>query len=537
MRIRRPNVVSVQLCAVVLAVSFAATVRAADRPLTIFESAAEASTDSPVDRAVFAQLEQRGIQPARLCPDHVFLRRVYLDVAGTLPTAAEAEAFIRDRKPGKRKALIDRLLAAGTYADYWAMKWSDLLRVKAEFPINLWPNAAQAYHRWIHDCLRENRPYDQFVREQLTSNGSNFRVAPVNFYRALQSKEPEALAKAVALTFMGERLDKWPEARRAGMAGFFSFIGFKGTSEWKEEIVFFDHIKAAKAATEGEAVTATFPDGTAMTLKLDRDPREVFADWLISPENPWFARNVVNRMWHWLLGRGIIHEPDDIRPDNPPSNPALLAVLERELLGSDYDLKHVFRLILNSRTYQLSAVPAAEDRAASEAQFANYAIRRLDAEVLVDALNQITGTTEMYSSYIPEPFTFIPEERRSILLPDGSITSPFLEMFGRPPRDTGLESERNNNPTAAQRLHVLNSTHVYHKIEKSRKLQAVMRAGRRDSRKVVRSLYLTILSRFPTEAELAVAEAYADKGIAAGNEAHIDLAWALINSAEFLYRH
>ncbi len=220
-----------------------------------------------------------------------------------------------------------------------------------------------------------------------------------------------------------------------------------------------------------------FPDGTPAHLSPDQDPREVFADWLIDAKNPWFARNIVNRVWSWLLGRGIIQEPDDIRPDNPPSNPDLLALLEQELVAHQYDLKHLYRLILNSKTYQLSCLPKAGD-AADDADFAHYPLRRLDAEVLIDALDQITGTTEDYSSAIPEPFTFIPENQRSIALADGSITSSFLEMFGRPPRDTGLESERNNRPTADQRLHLLNSSHVQRKIEQSPMLRNLTQAGR-----------------------------------------------------------
>ena len=212
-------------------------------------------------------------------------------------------------------------------------------------------------------------------------------------------------------------------------------------------------------------------------MSPERDPREVFADWLIDPKNPWFTQNIANRVWSWLLGRGIIQEPDDIRPDNPPSDPKLLALLEKELIASHYDLKRLFRLILNSKTYQLSSLPGT-DNPEGAAHFAFYPLRRLDAEVLIDALDQITGTTENYSSAIPEPYTFIPGDVRSIALPDGSISSSFLEMFGRPPRDTGLESERNNRPTADQRLHLLNSSHILLKLEQSRMVQNLMQSNK-----------------------------------------------------------
>jgi hypothetical protein len=481
-----------------------------------------------IDRVVFRQLNRLGIEPARDCSDAVFVRRVFLDVIGTLPTAQETTLFLQDRSPNKRRALIDRLLERDEFADYWTMKWSDLLRVKAEFPINLWPNAAQAYHRWILASVRDNVPYDQFARTLLTSNGSNFRVGPVNFYRAAQNTEPEALARAVALTFMGVRAERWPAERLAGMSAFFSAVGYKETLEWKEEIVFFDPGKRDPAKLAG----AAFPDGTPGRIPPNRDPREVFADWLVSAENPWFARAIVNRVWYWLLGRGIIHEPDDLRPDNPPVMPELLALLEREFVAARYDIKQLMRLILESQTYQLSPI-ARSDRPEAEANFAFYAMRRLDAEVLIDAINQITGGTEKYSSAIPEPFTFIPENQRSITLPDASITSSFLEAFGRPPRDTGLESERNNHVTAGQRLHLLNSTHIQRKIEQGPRIQSLLRS-RRPPREVVDTLYLTILSRRPTEEERATVVAYAET--TDPRSAGIDLAWALINSPEFLYR-
>jgi hypothetical protein len=326
---------------------------------------------------------------------------------------------------------------------------------------------------------------------------------------------------------MGTRAEKWPKERLAGMAAFFAQIGYKATGEWKEEIVFFDPGKPA--------LPAVFPDGTAAQVPPDTDPREVFADWLIAPQNPWFARNIVNRVWYWLLGRGIVHEPDDLRADNPPQIPELLAYLERELVASHYDLKHVYRLILNSKTYQLSSIPRTKN-AKALAHFAYYPLRRLEAEVLIDALCQVTGTTEKYSSAIPEPFTFIPDEQRSITLADGSVGSSFLELFGRPPRDTGLESERNNRPAAAQSLHLLNSSHVERKIEQSAKLRELVQAADKP-RDVVDGLYLTILSRFPTDDELKVVRGYAQSGSVERREVMIDLAWALMNSAEFLYRH
>jgi hypothetical protein len=481
---------------------------------------------SRIDELAFAKLQEKGITPAAPCSDGAFVRRIYLDVIGTLPTAAEVRAFLKDPNPNKRRLLIDRLLERPEFADYWAMKWGDILRVKSEFPINLWPNAVRAYHHWIRTAVRENWPYDQFARALLTSSGSNFRNPPVNFFRALQRKDGANSARAVALTFMGVRPESWPEERWSALTVFFARIGYKATLEWKEEIVFFD----LRKAVAGEAV---LPDGTKIALAPDLDPRYAFADWLITPRNPWFTRNIANRVWSWLLGRGIYHEADDLRPENPPSNPELMAYLEKELIAAHYDLKHLYRLILNSKTYQLSCLGVSV-RPEAAALFASYPVRRLEAEVLIDAICQITGTTERYSSPIPEPFTYLPPGFRAVSLPDASITSPFLEMFGRPPRDSGLESERNNNFNAAQRLHLLNSSHIQQKIEHGPGLAGLLDSGKAPQ-ELAEELYLRILSRYPTPEEVAGIAGHART--AQGRRLAVDIAWALINSAEFLCRH
>jgi hypothetical protein len=529
----------------------------------VFDSAAPAAPAGQIDRLVFARLASQKIQPV-LCSDAVFVRRVYLDVIGTLPTAKEARDFIADPDAaGKRGKLIDRLLERSEFADYWAMKWGDVLRIKAEFPVNLWPNAAQAYHRWVRSSIAANKPYDKFVREMLTSSGSNFRVAPVNFYRAIQVKKPEGIASAVALTFMGSRIDSWPKDRAAGTAVFFSQVGYKPTREWKEEDVFWDpyhtalitgatdpnvaRLLAASAPASDGPLTAIFPDGAKCLLPGDRDPRDVFADWLITPKNPWFTRAIVNRVWAWLLGRGIIHEPDDIRDGNPPSNPELLAYLEKEMATGGYDLKKLYRLILNSSTYQLSSLPPA-NAPKGGAAMASYPLRRLEAEVLIDAINKITGASDLYTSPIPEPFTYIPNSYSAVEIPDGSITSPFLALFGRSARATGMENERDNKVVPAQWLHLLNSSHIQRKLEQGANLKAIIDSPRKPS-DIVEDLYLTILSRYPTPQEVRSAEGYgattppSKTGKSASSvptkrrEDWIDITWSLINSTEFLFRH
>ncbi len=569
----------ISLILVTVVLALVGGVRSEETASSVYESSVVPVPTSRLDKIVFAKLARLGIQPV-LCSDAVFVRRAYLDVTGTLPTAEEAREFIEDPKTkDKRTALIDRLMQRDEFADYWTLRWGDILRIKAEFPVNLWPNAAQAYSRWIRESIASNKPYDVFARELLTSSGSNFRVGPVNFYRAIQNRTPEGIATAVALTLMGARTESWPSDRLADMTVFFSEIGYKPTREWKEECVFWDPFKLTEALQEekkakeakakadeakakknkkskkGKKVTDTeadevarplprvrtktlvgvFPDGTKVSLPPDKDPREVFADWLITPDNPWFTRSIANRIWAWVMGRGIIVEPDDIRDNNPPCNPVLLAYLEKELRTSHYDLHRFYRMLLTSKTYQFSSIPHSESPEA-KANFASYPVRRLDAEVLIDAINKITGTTDLYTSAIPEPFTYIPKDQPAIALADGSITSSFLTLFGRSARATGMANERNNEIDSAQWLHMLNSSHIQQKLERGPKLRAILTARRKIS-ETVEQLYLTILSRFPTDDEVKDAEQFLNKKGRSRYYAWIDLSWALINSPEFLFRH
>lgn len=509
-------------------------VKGGDDPIIApYESADSPVRATPIDLIVKGVLKKKGIAAARPCSDEVFVRRVYLDVTGTLPPQKDVLYFINSDDQKKRSKLIDVLLEKEDYTDYWTLKWCDLLRVKSEFPVNLWPNGVQAYHRWIRKAVNENRPYDQFARELLTSSGSNFRVPAVNFYRAVQGTDPEAISEMVALTFMGVRVENWSDNDRKQLAAFFSRVSFKKTVEWKEEIVHLD-------PSSETPLTAVLPDRKKVIVPVGDDPRKVFADWLITEKNPWFSQSICNRVWFWLMGRGIIHEPDDIRPNNPASNPELLQYLQAEFVSSGYDIKHLFRMILNSQTYQQSCI-SRSDSPYAEAYFAHYVIRRLDAEVLIDALNGFGNTHEKYWSPIPEPFTYIPEDNRTITLADGSITSQFLEMFGRPSRDKGYESEREHIPTEFQQLYMLNSVDTHRRVFRSPALKQIINQSGRDNRATIRRVYITLLSRRPTTTEMSITLKYfGGEGGRKGSNARAaiqDLAWALINTKEFLYKH
>lgn len=469
----------------------------------------EVEANNKIDEFVVAKLKELGIPPSELCSDQVFLRRVYLDVIGTLPTADEARAFLSDSDPRKRSKLIDRLLEYEEFADYWALKWGDLFRIKSEYPSNLWPNAVQAYHRWVRDSIARNKPYDRFARELLTSSGSNFRVPPANYYRAFLKREPQNLAEVTALIFMGARvgcarchghpMENWSLDDNVGLAAFFAKVRFKRTQEWKEEIVYVNPRQTMRHPGTNELVKPKFLGGNVLQQNAKKDPRVIFADWLTSPDNPWFARNIVNRTWFWLLGRGIVHEVDDLRSTNPPENPELLQYLEKELVSQNYDLKHIYRLILNSRTYQLSSKSNEWNRN-DVAHFSHYQVKRLGAETLLDAIGQVTERWDTYQSRIPEPFVRMPSGFRATHLADGSIGIPFLKLFGRPPRDTAFESDRDLQLSMRQTLHLLNSSDVQNKINASPRLKRLMKEHKEDS-KIVEEVYLATLSRFPAEEE------------------------------------
>ncbi|MDR0608955.1 MAG: DUF1553 domain-containing protein [Planctomycetaceae bacterium] len=498
-----------------------------------FDSKSEFKPKNKIDVLIAASLKRQKIEPSKRCSDEVFIRRVYLDTIGTLPNVQTVKDFLADKKINKRSKLIDHLLATNEFVDYRTLRWCDLLRVKAEFPINLWPNGAMSYYRWIHEAIRTEMPYHQFARTLLTADGSNFRDGAANFYRAVPQKDPETLAENVALTFLGVRTGTWTPEKLQQLAVFFSRVGYKETAEWKEEIVFWTR----KPLNTLEVV---FPDGTKGIVRPDQDPRDVFADWLVAPSNEGFNRNIVNRIWFWLFGRGFVHESDDFRPDNPPVHPETLDYLCQELVESNYHLKHLYRLILNSSTYQQSSIPNTKNHntdAKITELFAVYPIRRMEAEVLQDALSQIFEVPVGYSSEVPEPFTNIPARYRTIMLPDASITNSFLEMFGRPTRDTGMESDRNDNVTESQQLFMLNSTEINNWVTKFLRNYRNVERKPEEIRKMLDEVWLRFLSRYPTASEIRIAvEEIRQQEKSRGQKVQ-DIVWALLNTKEFLCKH
>jgi hypothetical protein len=358
-------------------------------------------------------------------------------------------------------------------------------------------------------------------------------VPSVNFYRAIQKKTPEGIAEAVALTFMGVRLSSMAEKKKNNLYTFFKKVGYKRTAEWKEEIVYYKSDTISGLMGSEVMKTYVFPDGSSVKIGSAGDPRKVFADWLISDTNKWFSKNAVNRIWFRLLGKGIIHEPDDIRSDNPASVPELLSFLEKEFVENEYNIRQIYKVILNSSVYQLSSIPLEPDNA-GEYVFAYYKPRQLEAEVIIDMICRLTGTAESYYSEIPEPFTFVPQNQRTVSLFDASITSPFLELYGRPSRDKGYELERNNTPASSQKLHLLNSSHIQKKIYKSKKLKKILK---KDGSEVVDYLYLSVFSRFPTAEEKEKVKLFTDSYRKIKGTKGMDVFWAMVNTKEFITRH
>jgi hypothetical protein len=498
-----------------------------------------------IDELVYGKLKSLGIPPSGTTTDQEFLRRVYLDAIGVLPTAKEARDFLADRAPDKRAKLIDTLLRRDEYADFWALKWSDLLRIKSEYPVRVWPKAVAIYYKWLHDSIAQNKPYNQLVTELLTANGSDFRNPAVNYYRAMQDHDPQTIGETTALVFMGARLgcarchshptESWNVKDDLALAAFFSKIRYKSTLEWKEEIVYAD-VRASLRDPKSRAVVAPkFLTGAAPEVAKEEDPRARFAQWLTAPDNPWFARNVVNRIWYWLMGRGIVHEPDDLRATNPPENAELLDYLAGELVSHNYDLRHIYRLILNSRTYQRSSAPN-QWNAWDTRHFSHYPIHRLTAEQMLDAISQTTETYEKFWSIIPEPYSNWPAGMRAEQISDGNTTCSFLDLFGRPGRDTPYESERSSEASLRQELYLLNSEQLAGKLASSPSLKRITTSKMKDP-ELVDEIYLMTLSRFPSADEKGKLVAYLGKNSAARPTAVQDVVWAVFNTKEFLFNH
>jgi hypothetical protein len=487
-----------------------------------------------IDDLAAARWKKLGLQPSPLCDDATFLRRVSVDLCGRLPTAAEARAFLADGAASKRARLIDQLLDSPDYPAYFAMRWSSILRNSNLAGAT---QAAAAFHDWIKDQIARNRPYDEFVRGIVAAAGEWPDAPAVNWYWQMRDDQLHQVTADVAQVFLGVRLqcarchhhpyERWGQDDYFGLAGFFTRLGRKSFGEPPPYY-------AASAVTTGENDPRTgktpepkYPDGPAATFAPEEDPRHALVDWMARPDNPFFARALVNRLWGHFLGRGLYHEVDDMRDSNPPSNPELLDALARDFVKHHFDVKHIIRTILNSRLYQLSSEPTDVNRMDGQ-NFARYYARRMVAEVFFDAVNQATGTKANFSG--------VAAGARAVDLPHEGFGSYFLDTFDRPRRVTGCECERSSGATLAQVLLLANSEEVENRLRAGEGLVARLVKAKKTTPEAVEELYLTAYGRRPTQAELDKALAYVGKQ-QNPEQGLQDVLWVILNSKEFMFNH
>jgi hypothetical protein len=485
-----------------------------------------------IDDLVARRLKTLNVRPSPEADDATFLRRISLDLVGTLPTPDEARRFLSDSRPDRRARLVDELFERPEFADYWALKWADVLRVDREA---LGRKRAYGYYRWIRDSVAANMPYDQFARAVLTAEGPLDEVGPASFYKVVP--KPGDAASTLSQVFLGVRIacaechhhpyDRWGQDDYFGMAAYFAPVAVTGGAR-AEELMARGQAVMKHPRTGGDVPAHSLASSpTPAPDSAEGDRRAVLARWMTAPENPWFARNLANRLWAHFLGRGLVEPVDDVRATNPPSDPDLLDALGRYLVDHKFDVRELMQAIVASRTYQASSEPNATN-ARDELNASRALLRRVEAEVLLDMVCQTTG--------VPEKFPGVPGGYRAIQLWDSKVPHYFLNLFGRPVRSSACECERNAEPSVGQVLHLLNAPGLHAKLAEED--GSIARLVRRvdDGAALVEELYLMFYSRFPTADERSAAVDFLRAGHSR-REAAEDLAWSLMNTLEFLFNH
>ncbi len=472
------------------------------------------------------------IPPSEICTDREFIRRAYLDVLGVLPAPEEVKSFLAEPEDKRRDFVVDRLFARPEFYDFWALKFADVFRSNGRL---IQTKGAYAFHRWIRESLERNVPMDQFVRALLTSEGSTFRNPAANYYRI--SRDPETAMETTAQLFLGVRIqcakchnhpfERWTQDDYYGFAAFFSQIGRKKGSLPDEEVVYATGSGDVRQPRTGQKMKPKALGGPVLDDPPAQDRRVKLAAWLSSPSNPFFAKSLVNRIWYHLLGRGIVEPVDDFRDSNPACNDELLDGLTADFVKSGYDLKKLIRSVLQSRTYQMSATtnPLNAD---DGLYFSHAQTKLLPAEVLLDAISSLTGTTTAFNG--------LPNGARATQIPDGTIDNPFLKTFGRPARELACECERESESNLSQALQLIGGATVNGKLRDDAGRMAALAKSGKPAEQVIRELYSVALSREPNASE----EAAAAKHLSSAKDkrqAIEDLGWVLINSKEFLFRH
>ncbi len=499
-----------------------------------------------VDDLVFAKLKTIGMPPSEIADDGTFIRRVTLDICGRLPTAAEMKDFMASKDANKRGALIDRLLDSPEYAEFFANKWSGLLRNQRTQPT--YARGSYLFFSWIRDSIADNKPYDLFVREVVAASGDLDQHPPVAWYR--QVKDMKQQMEDVAQLFLGTRMqcaqchhhpfEKWSQQDYYGFAAFFANVGRKPSGFKDEELIYPKRgVAQATNIRSKELVTPTSLGNPSLKLNPEDDPRQALADWMSQADNPFFAHTLVNRYWKHFFNRGLVEPEDDMRETNPPVNPELLSALATSFVKSGYDMKHLIRTITNSTTYQLSAVPN-EHNAKDRQNFSRYYPKRLNAEVLYDSVNTLLDVESNFAGQAPGT--------RAVALPDNSYnqTTYFLSVFGRPDSSSACECERTQEASLAQSLHLLNAADIQTQLSRPNgRADNLTKDSRPDDDKIT-DLYHIALSRDPNATEVKFARSHLDKKTAGKSgdeafqgkkEAYEDILWALLNTKEFLFNH
>ncbi len=488
-------------------------------------------TGNYVDQLVGEKLKRLRILPSEICTDEEFLRRVTIDITGTLPTEEEYQAFMSDTSADKRAALIDRLLERKEFSEIWAMKWSELLMVKSTNQVSY--KAMFLYSNWLTDKIANNVPLDQMVRELLSASGGTFDHPATNFYQI--ERDTLKTAENVAQVFMGFRtqcaqchnhpFDRWTMDDYYSFAAFFSQIGRKTGEDYRETIVFNTGGGDVRHPVGNRVMPPKFLGGELPDV-AGKDRRAILADWLTSPDNPYFATNVGNRVWAHFFGLGIVEPVDDIRVSNPPSNPELFEALGEKLVEYKFDFKQLVRDICNSHAYQRSFTRN-ESNAQDERNFAHANVRRVPAEQLLDCICQVTETQEKFRG--------LPLGSRAVQIADGTTSTYFLTTFGRAPRETVCACEATTDPSLSQALHMLNGEAVQGKIQQGAVVKKLLDAGKTPDQ-AIETLYVRCLTRKPTAEEMEKLMTVVSQ--AANPQTGLeDVMWAVLNSREFLFNH
>jgi hypothetical protein len=485
-----------------------------------------------IDKAVWDKLHQLGIRPSDLADDATFLRRVYLDTIGTLPTATEAREFLRDDSSDKRSRLIDRLLKRTEYADYWAMRWADILRVDKSI---VTPQGAVAMTRWLRRQFSDNTPYDEFVRSIVTARGNTLSESPAAFYQV--HKDPQMLGRSVSQVFLGVRIEcaqchhhpfeRWRQRDYYAFAGFFTGVGRKAAPTGGQKIFPQTGTDLNHPRTQ-LPIAASGLGAEPADLSGVGDRRIPLADWMTAADNPFLARMIANRLWAHYFGRGLVTPIDDMRATNPPTNEPLLDALAAHLVEVQFDVKAFTRTLLNARVYQLQSRPNASNQA-DQQNFSHAVWKTMPAEVLLDAICRATA--------VPEQFNGWPEGYRAIQIWDNRMPSYFFRVFGRPQRVSVCECERGSEPSIAQALHLMNSPESIRKIRHRDGQAAGLAESSLTANQIIEELYLVTLSRFPSGKEMALMQQAFDESSGDRRSAVEDILWALLNTRECVYNH